>query len=101
MKVSYEIPLEFKVKFEEELVFYTQDGFILDEDVNYVETKLVEVIERLDVVIYVLNFDSSSEYFEKYKSYFEEFVELFIFTNSLFSLIRIKGEHKSDYNNFL
>tara|TARA_R110001592_G_scaffold306420_2_gene579374 strand:+ start:2085 stop:2387 length:303 start_codon:yes stop_codon:yes gene_type:complete len=100
MKVSYEIPLEFKEKFDEELIFYTQDGYILDDDVKYVDTKLIDVIERSEVVIYVLKFDSASLNFEKYKSYFEEFIELFIFTNSLFSLVRIKGEHKSDYNQF-
>ena len=100
MKVSYEIPIEFKGKFEEELIFYTQDGYIYDESVKYVETEVLDIIERKTVAIFVLVFDSTSDNFEKYKSYFEEFVELFIFTNSLFSIIRIKGEHKSDYNQY-
>lgn len=100
MKVSYEIPIEFKHKFEEELVFYTQDGFILDESVEYVDTKVIDIIEANDVVIYTVKFDSNSINFEKYKSYFEEFLDLFIFTNSLFSIFRVKGEHKSDYQQF-
>lgn len=97
MKVSYEIPIEFKDKFEEELVYYTQDGFILDDSVEYVETKVIDIIESKDLIKYVIKFDSSSENFEIYKSYFEEFIDLFIFTNSLFSVFRVKGEHKSDY----